>query len=76
MAVYITSNKMKVDSNRLKKAILYMLGAISTALGILWGMTSCTVTRQVTTSAEYFNRGDTVVNIQSKTIETYTGTKN
>lgn len=60
----------------LKKAIIYLVSAIATALGILWGMTSCTVTRQVTTSAEYFNRGDTVVNIQSKTIETYTGSKN
>jgi hypothetical protein len=60
----------------LKKAIIYLLGALATALGILWGMTSCTVSRQVTTTAEYFNRGDTVVNIQSRTIETYTGSKN
>lgn len=60
----------------LKKAIIYLLGALATALGILWGMTSCTVSRQVTTTAEYFNRGDTVVNIQSRTIETYTGNKN
>ena len=58
-----------------KKAIIYLLGALATALGIMWGMTSCTVSRQVTTTAEYFNRGDTVVNIQSRTIETYTGTK-
>lgn len=58
-----------------KKAIIYLLGALATALGIAWGMTSCTVSRQVTTTAEYFNRGDTVVNIQSRTIETYTGTK-
>lgn len=58
-----------------KKAIIYLLGALATALSIAWGMTSCTVSRQVTTTAEYFNRGDTVVNIQSRTIETYTGTK-
>lgn len=58
-----------------KKAIIYVLGALATALSILWGFSSCTVSRQVTTSAEYFNRGDTVVNIQSKTIETYTGNK-
>lgn len=58
-----------------KKAIIYLLGALATALGILWGMTSCTVSRQVTSTAEYFNRGDTVVNIQSRTIETYTGTR-
>ena len=63
-------------NTNLKKAIIYLLGALATALGILWGMTSCTVSRQVTTTAEYFNRGDTVVNIQSRTIETYTGSKN
>ena len=63
-------------TNNQKKAIIYFLGALATALGIAWGMTSCTVSRQVTTTAEYFNRGDTVVNIQSRTIETYTGSKN
>lgn len=58
-----------------KKAIIYLVGAIATALGILWGMTSCTVSRQVTTTAESIQKGDTSVVIQTKTIETYTGKK-
>ena len=36
---------------------------------------SCNVTRTVTTSSEYFQRGDTTVVIQSKTIESYDGVK-
>lgn len=63
------------NKTNLKKAIIYLVGAIATALGILWGMTSCTVSRQVTTTAESIQKGDTSVVIQTKTIETYTGKK-
>lgn len=58
-----------------KKAIIYLLTAAATALSIAWGLSSCTVMRQVTTSAESLQRGDTSVVIQTKTIETYTGKK-
>ena len=34
-------------------------------------LASCNVTRTVTTSSEYFQKGDTTVVIQTKTIETY-----
>lgn len=66
---------MKIDPTNKKKAIIYLVSAIATALGILWGMTSCQVSRNITTSAESYNKGDTVMLIQTKTIETYTGTK-
>jgi hypothetical protein len=36
---------------------------------------SCNVTRTVTTTSEYVQRGDTTVIIQSKTIESYDGVK-
>jgi len=36
---------------------------------------SCNVTRTVTTTSEYIQRGDTTVVIQSKTIESYDGVK-
>ena len=36
--------------------------------------TSCNVTRTVTTSSQYYQRGDTSCVIQTKTIETYDGT--
>ena len=34
-------------------------------------LTGCNVTRTVTTSSSYLQRGDTTVLIQSKTIESY-----
>ena len=59
----------------LKKAIIYLITAVATALSIAWGLSSCTVMRQVTTTAESVQKGDTSVVIQTKTIETYTGKK-
>lgn len=38
-------------------------------------LNACNVTRVVTTSSEYYQRGDTSVMIQTKTIETYDATK-
>ena len=38
-------------------------------------LSSCNVTRTVTTTSEYVQRGDTTVVIQSKTIESYDGIK-
>ena len=38
-------------------------------------LASCNVTRTITTQSEYFQRGDTNVVIQTKTIETYDATK-
>ena len=38
-------------------------------------LASCNVTRTVTASSEYFQKGDTTVVIQTKTIESYDGTK-
>lgn len=37
--------------------------------------TGCNVTRTVTTESQYYQRGDTSVVIQTKTIETYDATK-
>ncbi len=34
-------------------------------------LTSCNVTRRVTTESSYVQRGDTAVVIQTKTVETY-----
>lgn len=62
-------------NEKTKKAIVYIIGSIATALAMAWGLTSCQVSRIVTTSAESYNRGDTAIVIQSKTTETYTGQK-
>ena len=38
-------------------------------------LASCNVTRTITNQSEYYQRGDTSVIIQTKTIETYDATK-
>lgn len=64
-----------MDKKNIVKAAAYLLTALATALLIAFGMSSCTVTRTVTTTSEAHQRGDTSVVIQSKTIESYTGKK-
>ena len=44
-------------------------------LGAMMAMTSCNVTRTVTTQSQYWQKGDTSVVIQTRTIESYDATK-
>lgn len=69
-------NKMNQQTKKtLIKAIiaglLAALGIIATAIGL----PSCTATRAITVSSQYFSKGDTSVVIQTKTIESYTANK-
>ena len=57
------------------KLILSVLIAALTALGAAFGLSSCNVTRTVTTKSEYWQKADTSVVIQTKTIETYDASK-
>ena len=57
------------------KIIISVLIAALTALGAAFGLSSCNVTRTVTTKSEYWQRADTSVVIQTKTIETYDASK-
>ena len=52
---------------------ILIIGVIG-VLGIL-GLQSCNVTRTITNQSEYYQRGDTSVVIQTKTIETYDASK-
>ena len=54
----------------MKKLILIAAVAAGAAM-----LTGCNVTRTVTTSSSYVQRGDTTVLIQSKTIESYDASK-
>ena len=45
--------------------------AVVTCVAIAFGLSSCNVTRTITTQSQYWQRGDTSVVIQTKTIETY-----
>ena len=60
---------------RLVKAIKYLALAIATAIAMALGLTSCNVTRTITTESKSLTRGDTAVIIQSKTIESYNAKK-
>ena len=48
---------------------------IITAIAGMAALTSCNVTRTVTTRSEAWQKGDTSVVIQTKTIETYDASK-
>ena len=65
-----------IQKERLFKAIKYLALAIATAIAIALGLTSCNVTRTITTESRSLTRGDTAVIIQSKTIESYNAKKN
>ena len=58
------------------KAIKYLALSIATALAMALGLTSCNVTRTITTESRSLTRGDTAIIIQSKTIESYNAMKN
>ena len=64
------------QKQRLLKAIKYLALAISTSIAMALGLTSCNVTRTITTESRSLTRGDTAIIIQSKTIESYNAKKN
>ena len=57
------------------KVVISVLIAALTAWAAGLGLTSCNVTRTVTTRSETWQRGDTSVVIQTKTVESYDATK-
>ena len=59
-----------IQKQRLVKALKYL------AVAMAVGLTSCNVTRTITTESRSLTRGDTAVIIQSKTIESYNAKKN
>ena len=65
-----------IQKERLRKAIKYLVVSIATAIAMALGLTSCNVTRTITTESRSRTCGDTAVIIQSKTIESYNAKKN
>ena len=65
-----------IQKERLRKAIRYLAVAIATAVAMALGLTSCNVTRTITTESRSVTKGDTAIIIQSKTIESYNAKKN
>ena len=64
-----------MTKQQIYKIIVTVTTAIVTCVAIALGLTSCNVTRTVTTQSQYYQRGDTSVVIQTKTIESYNAEK-
>ena len=57
------------------KIIISVLIAALTALGTAFGLSSCNVVRTITNQSEYYQKGDTSVVIQTRTVERYDAKK-
>ena len=57
------------------KLVISVLIAALTALAAGLGLSPCNVTRTVTTRSEAWQKGDTSVVIQTKTVESYDGSR-
>lgn len=64
-----------MDKKLIIKIIVSALLAALTAIAAGLGLTSCNVTRTVTTESRYYQKGDTTCTIVTKTIESYDATK-
>ena len=64
-----------MTKQQIYKMVVTITTAIVTCVAIALGLQSCNVTRTVTTRSEAWQRGDTSVVIQSKTVESYNAEK-
>ena len=64
-----------MTKKEIAKVIISVLIAALTALAAGLGLSSCNVTRTVTTRSEAWQKGDTSVVIQAKTVESYDGSR-
>ena len=60
-----------MTKQQIYKIIVTVTTAIVTCVAIALGLQSCNVTRTVTTRSEAWQKGDTSVVIQTKTVESY-----
>ena len=64
-----------MSKQQIYKIVVTITTAIVTCVAIALGLQSCNVTRTVTTRSEAWQRGDTSVVIQTKTVESYDGSR-
>ena len=64
-----------MSKQQIYKIIVTVTTAIVTCVAIALGLSSCNVTRTITTKSEYWQKADSSVVIQTKTIETYDASK-
>ena len=65
-----------MSKQQIYKMVATIATAIVTCVAIALGLSSCNVTRTITTRSEAWQKGDTSVVIQTKTVETYDASKN
>ena len=68
-------NAMYSKTKDILNVVVPGLVAVSVVTALSLSLSSCNVTRTITNESQYFQRGDTSVLIQTKTIETYDATK-
>ena len=64
-----------MDKQKIYKIVTTAVTALLSCLAIAWGLSSCNVTRTITTQSQYYQRGDTTCTIVTKTIERYDASK-
>ena len=64
-----------MTKQQIYKIVATAVTALLTCLAIALGLSSCNVTRTITTQSQYYQRGDTTCTIVTKTIETYDASK-
>ena len=64
-----------MSKQQIYKIVATGVTALLTCLAIALGLSSCNVTRTITTQSQYFQHGDTTCTIVTKTIETYDASK-
>ena len=64
-----------MSKQQIYKMVATITTAIVTCVAIALGLSSCNVTRTVTTRSEAWQKGDTSVVIQTKTVESYDGSR-
>ena len=64
-----------MTKQQIYKIVVTIATAVVTCVAIALGLSSCNVTRTITTKSEYWQKADTSVVIQTKTVETYDASK-
>ena len=67
--------KTKSTKIRVTRTGRRLVLALTISLGLGYCLTSCNVTRTVTTASEYYTKGDTTCTIITKTVESYDASK-
>lgn len=68
-------NVMSEQTKKILKVVISVLIFALSTIAAAFGLQSCQVTRTITNKSEFYQRGDTSVMIQTKTIETYDASK-